>query len=242
MFTKIGSEKAKYYFYRTENTLNGKFYYGVRHSKDPEHDPYLGSGLVLKEAIRKHGRCVFQKTILEYFDTMEEAYSREAEVVNETLISNPKCYNIKYGGRGGFNNTTIIHKGSQLRRVCKVSVPKYLELGWKEGYSKEHSENVGKAKAGHKHSEETKRKIGLKSAQRTHTEATKLKMSQSHKGNLSTSGRIWVNNSEEEHSILPVELQEWAIRGYVQGRKKSSTRGFEEHNTSIKALDGKAYG
>lgn len=228
--------EPKFYFYRTENLINGKFYYGVRHSKDPEHDPYLGSGVVLKEAIQKYGRENFKKTILEYFSSMEEAYRREAEIVNDSLVSNPNCYNIKYGGKGGLNGTTIIHKGPELRRVCKLAVPKFLEIGWKEGYSEEHSRNVGKAKTGHKHSEETKRKIGEKSKGRIHSEETKQRMSQSHKGNLSTAGMIWVTDEIEDHHIWPDQMNEWLSKGYRRGRKKSSTRGLAGYNARFQKV------
>lgn len=227
---------CKFYFYRTENLLNGKFYYGVRHSKDPENDPYLGSGVLLKEAIQRDGRENFKKTILEYFPTMEEAYKREAEIVNDSLVSNPNCYNIKYGGQGGLDGTTIIHKDTKIRRVCKVAVPKFLEAGWKQGYSVEHSISVGRAKTGYRHSEETKRKIGAKSKLRRHTEETKQRMSQSHKGNLSTAGMIWVTNDLEDRHIWPNQFVEWEVKGFRRGRKKSSTHGFVEYISQIKKV------
>lgn len=229
-------KEIKYYFYRTENLINGKFYYGVRHSEDPEHDPYLGSGLILKEAVKKHGKENFKKTILEYFPSMEEAYVREAEIVNDSLLSNPKCYNIKYGGRGGFNGTTVIHKGSQNRRVCRVALFKFLEAGWEEGYSEEHGVNVGKGRKGYRHSEETKRKIGEKSRGRVHSEEARKKMSESSKGNISTTGMIWVTNESEDHHIWLEQLPEWQEKGYRKGRKKSSVHGLIEYNNSIRKV------
>lgn len=216
----------KYYFYRTTNTVNGKFYYGVRHSENPEKDSYLGSGLVLKEAIQKYGREKFRKDILEYFPSMEKAYEREAEIVTDDLVSNPMCYNVKHGGKGGLLGTTIIHKGQEIRRVCEISVPKYEALGWVKGYPEETNLARVQARRGYRHSEETRKKIGEKSAQRKHTEESKNLMSIKHRGNLSTSGMIWVTNELEDRHIRPEELNVWVEKGYRKGRKKSSIAGF----------------
>lgn len=216
----------KYYFYRTTNTVNGKFYYGVRHAENPEKDSYLGSGLVLREAIQKYGKDKFRKDILEYFPSMEKAYEREAEVVTEELVSNPMCYNVKHGGKGGLQGTTIIRRGQTIRRVCEISVSKYEALGWIRGYPEETNLARVQARKGYKHSEETRKKIGEKSAQRKHTEESKNLMSIKHRGNSSTSGMIWVTNELEDRHIRPEELNIWIEKGYRKGRKKSSTAGF----------------
>lgn len=216
----------KFYFYRTTNTVNGKFYYGVRHSENPKKDSYLGSGLILKEAIQKYGREKFRKDILEYFPTMEEAYRREAEIVTDDLVSNPMCYNVKHGGKGGLLGTTIIHRDQKIRRVCEISVPKYEALGWIRGYPEETNLARVQARKGYRHSEETRRKIGEKSAQRKHSEKSKALMSQKHLGNRSTAGMIWITNEIEDKHILPENLELWISRGYRKGRKRSSTAGF----------------
>ena len=95
--------KNKYhYLYKITNLINNKFYIGVRTTIiEPIKDHYYGSGKAIKAAIKKYGEINFKKEILEYFDTKEEAYKREAEIVNESLIQNPLCYNINLGGYGG---------------------------------------------------------------------------------------------------------------------------------------------
>jgi hypothetical protein len=55
----------------------------------------MGSGTRLKYAYKKYGMENFSKEILKFFDTVKEAYEYEAEVVNETLMLDPNCYNIK---------------------------------------------------------------------------------------------------------------------------------------------------
>ena len=50
----------QYTFYRTTNLLNGWKYFGVHATEDPN-DDYLGSGLVLNNAINVHGRENFKR-------------------------------------------------------------------------------------------------------------------------------------------------------------------------------------
>lgn len=85
--------------YRTENKVNGKFYYGVTNGNNTK---YLGSGKILNAAIEKYGEENFiRRTIME-FDTAEEAYEFEALIVDQDLVDRDDCYNIKLGGYGGW--------------------------------------------------------------------------------------------------------------------------------------------
>jgi len=48
--------------YKTTNTINGKIYIG----KDVKNDPnYIGSGLYIKNAIKKYGKEHFKKETIE---------------------------------------------------------------------------------------------------------------------------------------------------------------------------------
>lgn len=57
-FTKVG------FIYKTTNLINGKFYVG-QCTNDPL-EMYLGSGLILKQAIEKYGKHNFRREILQY--------------------------------------------------------------------------------------------------------------------------------------------------------------------------------
>lgn len=96
------------YFYKIENEINGKFYYGV-HRTDNIKDDYMGSGKRIRYAIDKYGIENFNREILLFFDTYEEALDHEAEYVNEELLMDPSCYNLKPGGKGGFCNEMHRH-------------------------------------------------------------------------------------------------------------------------------------
>lgn len=89
--------------YKTINILNGNFYIGI-HSTHNLNDGYLGSGLRLWNSIHKHGIENFKREVLEYFDTREELVAREKEIVNEELLIDSRCMNLKPGGNGGFCN------------------------------------------------------------------------------------------------------------------------------------------
>lgn len=87
-----------HYFYKITNKLNGKYYYGV-HNTDNLDDGYFGSGKILKKAYQKYGVENFEKEIIEFFDTEEEAFAHEKKIVNEELIRDDNCYNVQIGGK-----------------------------------------------------------------------------------------------------------------------------------------------
>lgn len=91
----------KYYIYKTTNKATGRFYVGYHQSEDIEKDPYLGSGLRLRNEIKKYGEVSFNREILFEFDTEKEATTKEAELVNEDFLKDPNVLNLACGGRGG---------------------------------------------------------------------------------------------------------------------------------------------
>lgn len=147
-----------YYLYRTENLLNGKYYIGKRqyNGTDTNKDFYLGSGTLLKLAVKKYGKTNFKKTILQFVDTLVELNKLESEIITETIINDEQSYNLALGGWGG-NLGEIVN--AKLKIIC--SSPEYREkmfkimnspevkekmiesvkktmsdLGWKENFSK----------------------------------------------------------------------------------------------------------
>lgn len=118
---------AKYhYFYKITNNINNHFYYGVHNTDDLE-DGYMGSGTRLHYAYKKYGIENFTKEILKYFDTSEEAFEYEFNTVNEELVRDPNCYNIKCGGAGWntFGTIAVKDKEGNTFRVL-VDDPRYL--------------------------------------------------------------------------------------------------------------------
>lgn len=90
-----------YSLYKTTNIVNQKIYYGVhRETKWPQQDGYLGSGVLLKRAIEKYGRCHFKREVICISDNSDYIYFLESQLVNEAFIRESSNYNICGGGLG----------------------------------------------------------------------------------------------------------------------------------------------
>lgn len=94
--------------YKTTNLINGKIYVG-KHTQDlcpTIFDGYLGSGVIIKSAIRKYGKKNFERITLESFSTEEESYEKEEYWISKLKSRDPKIgYNIFPGGWGFTSET-----------------------------------------------------------------------------------------------------------------------------------------
>jgi group I intron endonuclease len=91
----------KHYVYKITNLLNNKIYIGYHASSDIENDTYMGSGKLIKRAIRKNGVINFKREILFVYDTENDAKDKERELVNIDFVNEDYTYNIALGGFGG---------------------------------------------------------------------------------------------------------------------------------------------
>lgn len=89
-----------YTIYKTINEVNGKWYIGAHATADP-YDSYKGSGSDLTKAFKKYGRDNFRKEVLHIFNTSDEMFAKENELVNEDVVKDPMSYNLTTGGMGG---------------------------------------------------------------------------------------------------------------------------------------------
>ena len=88
-----------YIVYKTTNTTNRKYYIGKHKQRGLDFDGYLGSGKVLLESIRKHGKDNFIRETLEICKTDNDCYVQEEKHLCEHLHDS-NCYNLVPGGRG----------------------------------------------------------------------------------------------------------------------------------------------
>lgn len=86
-----------YFVYKVVNIINNNFYIGAHRTKNIN-DNYLGSGRIIGKAIKKYGRNNFTREILKFFDTEQEMYDHEAELVTLNFIKRRDTYNMKLGG------------------------------------------------------------------------------------------------------------------------------------------------
>jgi len=190
-------EKVYHYIYKTTNLKTGKFYVGM-HSTDNLNDGYLGSGLRLRRSIRKHGKDNFKLEILEFLPDRSSLKDREKELVNENLLKDPMCMNLKQGGTGG--NIGIngeVFGGDKFQAAIK-----YWQIPENKKRLIERNREVGKMRfkngelnnwkcdwTGKKHKEESKQKIGS-------TNSIKQK------GLLNSQfGTCWITNGIENKKI-----------------------------------------
>lgn len=108
----------KYIVYLTKNKkskINGQYriYIGVHQTENPEiFDGYIGCGVRIQQpstfkypksafqyAVKKYGVEAFERITLFIFDTEEEAYKKEAEIVTEDFINLEFTYNRVLGGK-----------------------------------------------------------------------------------------------------------------------------------------------
>jgi hypothetical protein len=140
----------KYTVYKVTNLVNNKFYIGVHATKNPN-DSYIGSGKIIKDAIKKYKKENFKKEVLFIFDTLTEALNKEKEIVNEDFVKDNNNYNISLGGGlGGKNINGLSFAGRHHDDETKEKI-RQASLG--------NSHNVGK-----KLTEEHKQKIGSKNS------------------------------------------------------------------------------
>lgn len=130
----------KYYLYKITNLVNERIYVGV-HKTINENDGYMGSGKILKAAIRKYGIENFKKDVLEEFDTAAAMFAREAEIVNQAFVDRPDVYNIKCGGQGGFdhiNNNVALRqaKNKKARAATNAAMSSLHGEDWRSWLGK----------------------------------------------------------------------------------------------------------
>jgi len=143
------------YVYLTTNLVNGKLYVGQRKgSFDPS---YLGSGVLLRRAVAKHGREAFKVEVLAETDSMEELNSLEVDFIDFfCAVKDPCFYNLTSSSIGHSCEDRI----EKLRRYARSRPESHnraisvARMG-KHGRPGEAHPMYGKS-----HSEEAKKRIG----------------------------------------------------------------------------------
>ena len=197
-------KKKYHYIYKTTCNLNGKYYIGMHSTSDLE-DGYMGSGKRLRYSIRKYGIENHTKEILEFLDDRDSLNKREAEIINEELINDPLCMNLKCGGQGGFisveqqRNRSLKGGLSYSERMkTDIKFRTYIIENLKK-YTGENTSFFGK-----RHKEESKRLIGEKN-------------SINQKGSSNSQfGTCWITNEIENKKIKKGDL---IPDGWRLGRK-----------------------
>lgn len=194
-----------YIVYKITNKLDGRFYIGKHQTKDLN-DRYMGSGNLIKRAIKKYGIENFNKEILHVFDNEEEMNLKEKELV----VIGENSYNLCKGGKGGFG---YINQNRDFKKH-NLKISKIRDYS-SDDYRKKLSKSLkGKPK------DYLKGKIFYDWTGQNHTNETKLKISESNKINQSGCknsqyGTMWITNGNTNKKIKKIEN---IPEGWYKGR------------------------
>jgi hypothetical protein len=128
--------KMRHIIYKITNTVNGKYYIG-RHSTTDINDGYMGSGIGIKNAIRKYGRENFIKEILEETTTSVELWKLERQYVNEDVVKDEKSYNMSVGGKHYLQGLTPEQLRKHQSNAGKLGAKSHRKKLEQEGTLKE---------------------------------------------------------------------------------------------------------
>jgi len=154
------SSKLYHYVYKITNTVNHKYYIGMRSTNlEPLQDRYMGSGTLIKRSVEKYGIESFNKEILQEFQTREEASILEEQLVTRETLEDPLCLNLKTGGDLGvsfympmlkerigaknpnFGNTKVMDKDKREKiRLAMIASPLFHASRKSEEYRKKISD------------------------------------------------------------------------------------------------------
>ena len=138
-----------YYLYEIKNLVNGKIYVGV-HKTTNINDDYMGSGKVIKNAIKKYGIINFSKTILETFDNESDMFSREKNIVNDEFLNRHDVYNLRCGGLGGFDHINKNGLNDRTGKSFTIEQKKNIAEGRKKAVTGEHRKKLSERMTGNK--------------------------------------------------------------------------------------------
>ena len=206
-----------HYVYEITNNINGRKYIG-KHSTNDMNDGYMGSGIAIKQAIKKYGSKNFSKKIIKSFETSEEAFKFEKEIIEQLdCVNNYKYYNMSDGGIGGvgtLSGKTELEKVeiyNRMKNTLKGKMageknPMYGKVSAMKGkkHTKEAREKMSKALKGKPFSKEhrkniSKSKIGMKLS-----EETKKKISENHRNVSGKNNPMYGITGEKHHGARKI--------------------------------------
>lgn len=132
-----GGDMPYGYVYEIRNNVNGKSYIGSRKlALDTSWEQYMGSGVLIKKAIRKYGRENFTKFLVCYAMTVDDLYAMEWEHIKKSQDNGTGGeYNLFRGpGAGGDTFSLLVgeDKEKALRRQAEGVRSYYQERGYRE--------------------------------------------------------------------------------------------------------------
>jgi len=178
------------------------------HSTNNLNDGYVGSGRRLWYSIRKHGIENHVCEHLEFLENREKLREREAEIVDQSLLSDPSCMNLTLGGNGG-GDWHGVNKNSEVQRAkgkkanermawLRENDPAWVQRSY-ENHSKGHKESYKAGRiptphdwTGRKHRPETIEKMSITAKKRDSSQNSQY-------------NTCWITNGVESKKIKKEE-------------------------------------
>ena len=206
-----------HYVYEITNNINGRKYIG-KHSTNDMNDGYMGSGIAIKQAIKKYGSKNFSKKIIKSFETSEEAFKFEKEIIEQLdCVNNYKYYNMSDGGIGGvgtLSGKTELEKVeiyNRMKNTLKGKMageknPMYGKVSAMKGkkHTKEAREKMSKALKGKPFSKEHRKNISKSRIGMKLSEETKKKISENHRNVSGKNNPMYGITGENHHSARKI--------------------------------------
>ena len=245
-----------HYFYKIVNPVNNKYYYGV-HSTDNLFDGYCGSGSLLKSVYKKYGKSNCVKYIERFFEDRKSLLVYEKEIVTESMLADPNCYNILVGG-GGYElgcrvptttgehvshedfekkqyvhptkNRVHINNGVKNKLVYPKDLSEFLNNGWVLGET--NKSTLGKMLVNFNGEEE---RFIYETELDGYIKQGWVRGGKSRNLGQKSFARdqIWVYKDGRQIRINPDELDTYETQGWVKGICQSTTVGY------VRITDGK---
>ena len=211
--------------YKTTNLINGKIYIGQDKNNN---EKYIGSGDLIKRAIKKYGKENFIKEIICYCDNQEDLDNNERFYIKKyNSIDENIGYNISVGGRDGTmlnrkmseetrKKISNSHKGKKLTKNHKAALSN-SHTGKKvsEETRKKMSESQKLINRAKPMSEEIKKKISESKKGKKVSEETRKKMSKAHKGIKNH----FYGKSHTNETIIKISKSKTGVSSPKKGKK-----------------------
>lgn len=139
-----------YYIYEIKNLINGKTYVGRScHSSLKRDRNYYGSGILIKQAIKKYGKENFIKTILyDNIQTKEEIILLEEKTIQEYKNKQQAEYNLNLKGYGN-DSSVLTFKGFHHTEEWKQQASERAKMMKRKPHTEEWKINNSKIMKDH---------------------------------------------------------------------------------------------
>jgi len=97
-------KKIYHFIYKTTNLITNEWYIGA-HSTKNLFDGYMGSGLLLKKAVKHYGKENFETIMIKECHSSQDKWIWERKIIDVDVVCDPMSYNLQSGGKRRSKNT-----------------------------------------------------------------------------------------------------------------------------------------